>query len=529
MYKEYPKFKPEEILVYLRKSRSDDPSLSVEEVLQRHENIINEWIDKNLDYKVPEENYYREVVSGETISGRPEVRKLLKRMESPKIKAVLCVEVQRISRGDLEDCGRIMKLFRYTKTMFITPHKIYDLEDEYDRDSFERELKRGNEYLEYAKKIMRRGIAASKKSGSYLGATSPYGYNKVRISDGKKKVPTLEIVEDEAKVVRMIFDWYANEGIGASKICDRLNEMGIKPRIAEKWQKSTIIKMLDNELYIGKIRDGVRSSVHEVIDQEIIKKNKYNKTYDLHEGKHIAILDEELFYKAKNRKGSMPKYKKSTELRNPFASIMRCKCGSHMEIKFHRNKWRYVCANQSHCHNSSILYDDILSEVILNLKKSIEDFELKLENEVDDTYEKHAEYIALMESKLEGLEQKEIAIWEKYSEEGMPRSVFEKLKSKYENEKATIETSLAKAYNDMPEKVDYNEVIFSFHEAIDLLQDDSVSNEAKNRFLKTIIGKIVCERKPAIRMSPEEAAEKGIKTDNGWYTPDFELDITLLI
>ena len=37
MYREYPKFQPDEILVYLRKSRSDDPSLTVEEVLERED------------------------------------------------------------------------------------------------------------------------------------------------------------------------------------------------------------------------------------------------------------------------------------------------------------------------------------------------------------------------------------------------------------------------------------------------------------------------------------------------------------
>ena len=529
MYREMLKFKADEILEYLRKSRSDDPSLTVEEVLQRHENILKDWMDSNLDAPIPEENVYREVVSGETIIGRPEMQKVLKRIESPKIKAILVVEVQRLSRGDLEDCGRLMKLLRYTHTMVITPYKVYDLEDEYDRDAFERELKRGNDYLEYAKKIMKRGIKASVQDGNYLGATDPYGYHKTKVTIGKKKCPTLEIVEDEAKVVRMIFDWYANEGIGCITICDRLNEMGIRPRIADKWQKSTITKMLDNELYIGKIRDGIRTSVHQVVDQEIIKKNKYNSHYEVHEGKHDAIVDEELFYKAKNRKGSLPKKKRGTALKNPFASILRCKCGAYMEIKYHRNKWRYVCVNQSHCRNSSILHDELISVVIEHLKKNIDDFTMLISNEDYTSYEKHREYISLLEKKLAEAEEKEISIWEKYSEEGMPKNIFEKLRSKYENEKESLEVALAKAYNEAPQKTNYQEVIFSLHEAIDMLQNDSATPEMQNKVLKTVISKMVCSRPLAVRMSPEEAKEKGIKTDNGWYSPAFELDIYLLL
>lgn len=529
MYREIPTFKPDELLEYLRKSRADDPSYTVEEVLQKHEKILNDWVERNLDAPIPEENIYREVVSGETIVGRPEMQKLLKRIESPKIKAILVVEVQRLSRGDLEDCGRLIKLLRYTHTMVITPYKVYDLEDEYDRDAFERELKRGNEYLEYAKKIMKRGVKASVQEGNFLGATAPYGYRKIKVTVGKKKCPTLEVIEDEAKVVRMIFDWYANERVGTTIICDRLNEMGIRPRIADKWQKSTITKMIDNELYIGKIREGIRTSVHQVVDQEIIKRNKYNHEYNIHDGKHDAILDEELFYKAKSRKGTMPKNKPTTTLRNPFASILRCKCGSYMEIKYHRNKWRYVCVNQRHCRNTSVLHDDIVPVVIDYLKKSIDDFTVKLSNEEDNAYEKHNEYIELLEHKLAEVEEREVAIWEKYSEEGMPRSVFDKLKSKYENEKEALQATLAKAYNTIPAKTNYQDAIVSLHEAIEMLQDDTATAGAKNKLLKSIIGKMECSRPPAQRILPEEAKELGIKTDNGWYTPDFELDIHLLV
>ena len=165
--------KPEQILVYLRKSRADDPNLTVEEVLARHETILNEWISRNLSGDVPQENRFREVVSGETISDRPEIQKILKIMESPYVKAILTVEVQRLSRGDLEDAGRLIKLLRYTNTLVITPQKTYDLCDEYDRDAFERELKRGNEFLEYQKKIMGRGRLLSVSQGNYIGSVPP--------------------------------------------------------------------------------------------------------------------------------------------------------------------------------------------------------------------------------------------------------------------------------------------------------------------------------------------------------------------
>ena len=53
-----------EILIYLRKSRSDDPLLSVDEVLQQHKKILDDWITRNFKTPIPEENIYMEVVSG---------------------------------------------------------------------------------------------------------------------------------------------------------------------------------------------------------------------------------------------------------------------------------------------------------------------------------------------------------------------------------------------------------------------------------------------------------------------------------
>jgi DNA invertase Pin-like site-specific DNA recombinase len=232
--------KPEEILDYLRKSRTDDPTLTVEEVLQKHETILDEWAEKHIGGIVPEENKYREVVSGETISDRPEIQKLLKRIESPKIKAILIVEVQRLSRGDLEDAGKLIKLLRYTNTLVITPPKTYDLRDEYDRDAFERELKRGNEFLEYQKKIMGRGRLLSVSQGNYIGSIPPYGYDKIWVTEGNRKCPTLAENKEQADVVRLIFDMYVNKDLGYQRICNTLDNMKITPPKGQYWSPAAL-------------------------------------------------------------------------------------------------------------------------------------------------------------------------------------------------------------------------------------------------------------------------------------------------
>ena len=107
-----PPLRGTEVIAYLRKSRADDPALTVAEVLAKHERILAEWAEKNLLSPVPEQNILREVESGEHIDARPKMMELLRRIESPTVRAVLVVEPQRLSRGDLEDAGRIIKLLR---------------------------------------------------------------------------------------------------------------------------------------------------------------------------------------------------------------------------------------------------------------------------------------------------------------------------------------------------------------------------------------------------------------------------------
>ena len=527
MYREYPKFKPDELLKYLRKSRSDDPSLSVEEVLQKHENIIKEWEERNLDAPIPDENVYKEVVSGETINSRPEFKKLLKRIESQNIKAVVVVECARLGRPDLEEIGKLSKLFRYTGTYIVTPQRVFDLRDDYDREAFEREMMRGNEYLEYTKKILRRGKEASLRQGYYVNAVIPYGYEREWIYEGKRKRPSLIINEDEAQIVKHIFDWYANEGIGATKICQRLNGMGIKPKKGDLWKKSSIVKMLKNEHYIGKVVIRKHIDVNTVEDSSITTHCVFNPDYEIVDGKHPAIVDEVTFYKANNKLHKYPSVKPSTTLQNPFASILKCECGKTMLRRKNRQYFRYLCDEQQLCGNASVSEKELTKSVIQYLKKSLKELTVDVPASDDEKKEKHMEYISLIESKLIAIEKKELSLWDKYTEEGMPKAVFDTLLSKCTSEKKSLENALKTAQEDMPKTADRRDKIASLQKAIDALQDDSATAEEKNKLLRSVCDKIVYKREKPVRYTDEEAALKGVATKNGWHSPKFELDVHL--
>lgn len=540
MYKEYPRFYNYETLDYGRKSRTDDPLLSTEEVLEKHDKIIEEYAEKYLGGPIPEENKYREVGSAESLDSRPEMLRLLKAVENPAIKAVAVVEVQRLSRGDLEDAGRLIRILRYTNTYVITPMKIYDLRDEYDRDAFERELKRGNEYLEYFKKIQARGKLASVKEGNYVGSVAPYGFDRIEKTDGKKTYHTLIERKDQADVVRMVFNWYCNEDIGATAICRRLEELGIKTKTGgNRWRSYQIFAMLENVHYIGCVRWNWRKTIKIIEDQEIRKLRPKAKVdeYLIFEGKHDGIISEELFHKAREIKGKRHRTKQDLTLKNPFSGIMYCKCGAKMGYNTYRRKGveyappKLVCNNQVHCKSGSVDFYEIYRDVCATIKDCIEDFQLRIENNQDDSFKLHKDLVVRLEKKLKELEEKEVRQWEaQYDPDiAMPQEIFKKLNQKLLIEKEEVQKALAKAKGSIPKQVDYREELMKFEDALDKLEDPEVDAKTKNQFLKNIIDKIEYERSATVRITKHNAEYYGVDTSKGlkWYTPPYNIKMKL--
>ena len=531
-------FSPEEVLVYLRKSRTDDPALSVEDVLSKHETILDEWSEKFLNGRVPEENKYREIVSGETIADRPEVQTVLSRVESPKIKAVLVVEVQRLSRGDLEDAGRLIKLLRFTNTLVITPPKTYNLQDDYDRDIFERELKRGNEFLEYQKKIMRRGRELSVSQGNYIGSQPPYGYEKCEVLDGKRKCPTLRIKPDEADAVRLIFDLYVNKDMGGTNICHHLDKMGIKPAKGSVWSPAQIKELLSNVHYIGKVKWNYRKTFTVVEDGEFKKVSHKSKDgeYLVYEGKHEAIVSEELFNAAQQKRGRNHRAKPDTKVRNPLASILFCQCGRAMSLrtfKSHNSPPRLSCDNQVHCHTGSCLFNELIERVAHILETSIKDFEFELQNDNKDTNAIHNRLIKSLERKMTTLKEKELAQWEAQANPDetlrMPKEIFRQLNEKLQTEIKETQQALDNAYTETPPSIDYTEKIQRFTAALNALNDPNVEPQIKNRLLKACIERIDYHREKPQRERLMPGEKKGMRLPSGgsWTSPPIILDVKL--
>ena len=488
-------------LIYLRKSRADNPDMTVDEVLAKHETILQDFARSEFGEEIPERFIFREVVSGETIAARPIMQRLMQLLESSNVKGVLVVDPQRLSRGDLEDCGKIVNVFRYTGTQVLTPQRSYNLADEYDRKFFELELTRGNDYLEYTKKILYRGRTASVKRGNYIGSVAPYGYKKITVGSGKDVQHTLEVVPEEAEALRLMCHLYLDEGMGFQAIAHQLDALGFRPRKAPQWSPAAIKGMIENPVYIGKIRWNWRKSEKKMVNGEIIlsrPKNKDQRDYIYVDGLHDPIISEDVHRAILAKRGTNPCVRKGTELKNPFAGLLCCgRCGHAMSLKrstYKRQPGRmtesFLCDNQSNCHTKSVLYTALYDRVVQTLEASISDFEILLKNDDNGFQRSNLAIIQTLESEIEKLHAKDMR-----QKDAFDDGIYSK--DEYLSRNAKVQEQLEKAHQALQEArlatspiVDYREKIARFTDCLAALRDPDVPAAEKNKFLKTCIKKI---------------------------------------
>ena len=521
-----PPLTPEEILLYLRKSQSDDPLLTVEETLSKHEQMLDEWVEQHLPGlgKVPEENRFREVVSGETIDSRPRFMELLRCIESPKVKAVLCVEPQRLSRGSLKDIGYLVELLRYSNTIVITRRDNYDLRDDRDRELFERELMRGNEYLEYYKRIQQAGRLLSVQNGNYLGTKPPYGFKKTHYKEGKNDCYSLEPIPEEARVVKLIFEMY-RDGYGSHKIARTLNDMGVKTQRGNKWSAESLKKMRTNEHYLGKVVWNKRQNTRTIEDGKVVISRPKQDEYLVFPGKHQAIIEQELWDAVQEIRDKIPPVKNKAKCVNPFAGLVTCRCGFCMSMRTYkkkdgteRNPPRLLCTNQAECGTASCLVSEMTEAVVQILKDAIEDFELQIGQGMTDQVELHRQLVAQQEKRLEELKEQEVAQWDEKIKGLMPQHVFDRLNAQTLQDIEEVKQALCAMKDSLPEPVDYEQKRAMFSDALAKLQDPDAPALEKNMLLKKCIDRIEYHR------------EKKRSGGKRWGDPEpMELDVRLRV
>lgn len=481
----------EAYIIYLRKSRADSPDESVEEVLAKHETMLQELAERELGGRIPESCIFREIVSGETIEERPEVNKVLALIENPAVKMVLVVEPARLSRGDLEDCGKIVNAFRYSGTKIKTLQMEYDLNNKMHRKFFEQELMRGNDYLEYTKEILLRGRILSVQKGSYIGNIAPFGYDKAKDKIG----PTLE-PNDDADTVRLIFDLYVNEGKTYLQIGRYLDSIGVNPMKGGIWEKSSIRFILQNPHYAGYVRFGWKKSEKVFEGGQLVKKRGIPAEQEeiiIAKGRHRAIVSQEIWDAAQEKMDNNPRAKWDAPLKNPLAGVFFCsKCGKAMtQHPYKHARTRYECRNRNGCGSKSVPLDEVVEAVITTLEREqLPELEARLKNDDGNSYMIQQRQLKKMREELDELNRQEDMQFTLLEKGKYTEDVFDRRNKALHAEMDELKTRIFEAQKALPKEVDYAGKIVTLKKAIAGLRDDNISVEAKNKLIKAIVKRI---------------------------------------
>lgn len=369
--------------IYLRKSREDIESekYGEGETLARHEKILTTLAEKR---KLNIGQIYREVVSGETISERKEMQKLLKDVENEKWTGVLVVEVERLARGDTADQGRVSKAFKYSHTKIITPVKTYDPDNEFDEEYFEFGLFMSRREYKTINRRLQKGREVSVSEGKFVGNIAPFGYDRVKLKNSKGY--TLSINQDEAPIVKEIFRIYTFESNTIGSVVKQLNSLNLKPRISNEWTISSVKDILSNPTYIGKIVWNRRKQKKKTKNGHIIISRPRNQEYLIYNGLHEPIIDTKTWELVQEkRKQNTPKIKHSNIIQNPLVGLVFCeKCGKTMQRRPYTQADKpatLICSNPK-CDNVSSKLYIVENKIIESLKIWLENY--KVDYEIKD-------------------------------------------------------------------------------------------------------------------------------------------------
>ena len=324
--------------IYLRKSRADAEAEQHGhfETLTRHRKILTELAAKN---RHPIGEIYQELVSGDTLSDRPQAMRLLQDVMARRWAGVYVMEVERLARGDTMDQGLVAHAFRMHNTRIFTPMKTYTPSDPIDETFFEFSLFMSRQEYKTINRRQQAGRHQSVAEGKYIGSRPAYGYRKVKLQGTRGY--SLAIDEQEATIVRTIFDWYINgldgEPAGITRIATRLTDLHIPPgQQAKGWSPCRIHRILTNPVYVGSIRWGHDKLVRTVTPSGI-QKSRIIQSDDqctIVDGIHPSIITQQEFDAAQLKLHTRTQHipvRKGAKLANPLAGLIVCgECGHIM-------------------------------------------------------------------------------------------------------------------------------------------------------------------------------------------------------
>ena len=373
--------------------------------------------------------YADEGISGTKIKNRKEFLRMMTDAQHGLFDLVVVKDISRFARNTVDLLQNVRKLKSLgIETQFLTANMTSMGNSEFVLTIF------GALAQEESANTSKR-VKFGKKMNAEKGRVPNivYGYDKT-IGD----YFNLSINKVEAETVRQIYKWYLDEGYGAAKIANMLNESGSKTKRNCKWSQNAICRILTNELYTGKIING-KQEVSDFLTGQ--RKAKDETEWFVVERPELRIIDDESFETAqeilRGRHDAFHMKHERQSNKHLFSTLIKCKeCGwSYRRIvRQYKNTYiRWVCSGRNgkgadSCPNSIVLDEDELIETlqkyfvnVLNSKKKVTEYVVKEFQRIYKAKDENLEYEKQLQAQLAKLQKSREKYMEMYTDDLISR------------------------------------------------------------------------------------------------------------
>ncbi len=394
------------IAAYCRVSTDKEDQLNS---LEAQKEFFTEYTKRTGDNLI--KLYADEGISGTKIKNRKEFLRMLADAEHGLFDMVVVKDISRFARNTVDLLQSVRKLKALgIETQFLTANMTSMGNSEFVLTIF------GALAQEESANTSKR-VKFGKKMNAEKGRVPNivYGYDKT-IGD----YFNLSINEDEAKVVRQIYKWYTEEGYGAAKIANMLNERSCKTKRGCNWSQNAVCRILTNEIYTGKIINGKEEVADFLTGQ---RKEKDESEWMVVVRPELRMIKDEVFDRAqeilKGRHTSFHMTHERQSNKHLFSTLIKCKdCGWSFRrtVRQYKNTYvRWVCSGHNgrgadSCPNAVTVDEEELIQAlqeyftdVLSKKKKVIDYVVKEFQRVYKAKDENLEYEKELNAELNRL------------------------------------------------------------------------------------------------------------------------------
>lgn len=318
--------KRKRVAAYCRVSTDNEDQANSFESQQRY---FRQYIERNQDWELYE-IFADEGISGTSTKKRKEFNRMIACAKNGDFDLIITKEISRFARNTLDSIYYTRDLKKHGVGVIFMNDNINTLDGDAElrlaimSSIAQEESRKTSERVKWGqKRQMEQGVVFGR---------SMLGYD---VKDGK-----MTINEEGAKIVRLIFHKFVNEGKGTHVIARELREEGIEPMRVKEWQNTVILRVIRNEKYCG---DLVQKKTY--TPDFLSHEKKYNRGQEefvIIKDHHEPIVSRELFEEANrilDERSLSQEGKAKHSNRYPFSGKIKCgHCGASYVARYKTRK-----------------------------------------------------------------------------------------------------------------------------------------------------------------------------------------------